>query len=83
MSSKVPLCLDIIVSLDSNTREVNVKFEEIVGSQSPKITRETCFYCGEEGHKVVNSFLRNKDKRLRSKRNLGELKFHLISTSTT
>lgn len=36
----------------------------------------TCFYCEEEEHKAVNFSLRNKDKRLRSKSKLGELKFH-------
>ncbi|BBM97602.1 hypothetical protein Mp_3g20330 [Marchantia polymorpha subsp. ruderalis] len=79
--SKVPQGLDVIVSLDSNTREFKVEFEERVVSQSPRVKRETCFYCGEEGHKVVNCSLRNKDRRLRSKRNLGDLKLHLGPSS--
>lgn len=46
--SKVPQGLDVIVSLDSNTREFKVEFEEKVVSKSSRVKRETCFYCGEE-----------------------------------
>lgn len=58
-----------------------MEFEDKLIIQYSRIKRETYFYYREKWHKVVNWSLRNKNKTLKSKSNLEELKFYLVPSS--